>query len=50
MNTVLSTMKTAMKNRNDGYILENDVEALLFGIYECQVCSKMIRTVDNQAI
>jgi hypothetical protein len=28
----------------DGYILENDVEALLFGIYE------MIRTVDNQAI
>jgi len=39
-----SVAVTSSIHNFDGYILENDVEALLFGIYE------MIRTVDNQAI
>ncbi|CAF2686645.1 unnamed protein product [Rotaria sp. Silwood2] len=49
MNTVLNTMKTAMKNGNGGDIPENDIEALLYGIKKCPNCLNIIHIADNQA-
>jgi hypothetical protein len=49
LNLVLDTMKTAMINGNGGDTPENDIEALLFGIQQCQNCSNVIHIADNQA-
>jgi hypothetical protein len=49
LDTILNTMKTAMKNGNGDDIPENDIEALLFGINQCPNCSNIIHIADNQA-